>query len=279
MSHPLTINQIKSSLSVSDNYDTNLNDTLTVDSDNYSQNTGKEGTFELSFTAKDKSNNQSSPFVIKITMVDDIAPTLTGESSYKTNVKNKLDVETIFPQLIATDNIDTSPSVKINEDNYTKNYYKVGVYQISFTAKDKNNNISSPFIINIVVEDKEKPIFYVSQKFIGVDSSTQIPIEDIITLINEANNVNLENVTSLTIIEDNYTSNFSEEGTYIVKLKYEYADQKEIILESNIVVSTYEENLENKNTPKKTFWSVIRNFIINIWTYIKKIFIFFKRLI
>ena len=66
---------------------------------------------------------------------------------------------------------------------------------------------------------------------------------------------------------------------YNIKLKYEYTNKEEIILESNIVVSTYKESTKNKNTPKKTFWSVIRNLIFKIWNFIKKIFIFFKELI
>ena len=279
MSNPLTINQIKSSLSVTDNYDTNLSSAITPYSDNYSKNINKEGTFEIAFTAKDNSNNESLPFVVKVTMIDDIAPTINGETSYKTNVKTLLDTTTISEQLNAIDNIDQSPSIELQSNTYTQNYYKVGIYQLSFISKDKNNNISSPFTINIIVEDTEKPIFYVSKKFIGLDSTTQIPIEEIIQLINEANSIEPTNISSLTILEDNYTENFSKEGTYTIKLKYEYTNKEEIILESNIVVSTYKENTKNKNTPKKTFWSVIRNLIFKIWNFIKKIFIFFKELI
>lgn len=279
MSNPLTTSQIKNSITATDNYDKNLSTSITLHSDNYSSNTTKEGTFEISFIATDSSNNQSEPFIVRITMIDDIAPTITGETSYHTNVKTLLNINTIIDQLIATDNIDESPSIELKYDTYTENYYKVGIYQLSFVSLDKNNNLSSPFIINIIVEDTDKPIFYVSQKFIGLNSASQIPIEELIDLINEVNNIDQKDVVSLTVIEDTYSKNYSIEGTYKIKLKYEYETKEDVILESNIIVSTYKENTKNKNTPNKTFWSVIENLILKIWNFIKKIFMFFKKLV
>ena len=276
MSNPLNIDQIKDSLTISDNYDTNLKNII-IKEDNYSSNTQKEGTFTISFITYDNSNNESSPFIVSIRNIDDIAPTISGDSSYTVNVKSLLEVNTILDQLTITDNIDSSPTVEISSDTYTDSYYKVGIYQISVVAKDKNNNISSPFIINIITEDKDEPIFYISQKFIGINSSFEVPIEELITLVNELNNIESDKIIHTSIIENTYSENFSNPGTYTLKLKYEYENNEELIVESNIVVSNYLE--ENKNTPKKTLWSVIKDFILKIWNYIKQIFIFFKELI
>ena len=55
-------------------------------------------------------------------------------------------------KLIIEDNCDSSPIIELQQDNYTNQYYKVGIYQVSFIAKDKNQNISSPFTINILTE-------------------------------------------------------------------------------------------------------------------------------
>lgn len=276
MSNPLTIEQIKSSLSINDNYDTNLKN-LIIKSDNYSSNTTNEGTFDISFITHDNSNNESLPFTVSITMIDDIAPIINGNSSYTVNVKNLLDTSTILSQLIVTDNIDSSPVSEITADTYSSNYYKVGIYQITIVAKDKSNNTSTPFIINVVTEDKNEPIFYISQKFIGVNSSFEVPIEELITLVSELNDIENSAVIHTSIIENTYSDNFSTPGTYTLKIKYEYENNEELVIESNVVVSNYLE--QNKNTPKKTLWSVIKDFILKIWNYIKQIFIFFKELV
>jgi len=275
MSNPLTINQIKNTLTITDNYDSSL-DKLLILKDDYSSNTSKDGTYEVSFSAKDNSGNESSPFIIRIKMIDDIAPTIQGETSYKVNVKSLLDTNTISNQLNPIDNVDTRPQIQIIEDLYTNNYYKVGIYQVSFSCIDKNNNVSAPFIINIIVEDTDKPIFYVSQKFIGVDSTNQIKIEDLIDLVSETNNINQSNITNISILEDYYSSNYNKTGTYTIKIKYEYTDSSESIIESKIIVSDYSKNEAKKNTPKRTFWSVFKNLILKIWNYIKNIFSFFK---
>ena len=276
MSNPLSTEQIKSSLSINDNYDTNLKN-LIIKTDNYSSNMDKEGNFTMSFITYDNSNNESLPFTITITVVDDISPLISGNSSYSVNIKNLLDIETILSQLVVTDNIDSAPSTEITSDTYSNNYYKVGIYQITVVAKDKNNNTSIPFVINIVTEDQSEPIFYISQKFIGVNASFEVPIEELITLVKELNGIETTKVIHTSIVENTYSDNFSTPGTYTLKVKYEYENNEELIVESNIVVSNYVE--QNKNTPKKTLWSVIKDFILKIWNYIKQIFIFFKELI
>ena len=176
-----------------------------------------------------------------------------------------------------TDNVDSAPSTEITSDTYSNNYYKVGIYQITVVAKDKNNNTSIPFVINIVTEDQSEPIFYISQKFIGVNASFEVPIEELITLVKELNGIETTKIIHTSIVENTYSDNFSTPGTYTLKVKYEYENNEELIVESNIVVSNYVE--QNKNTPKKTLWSVIKDFILKIWNYIKQIFIFFKELI
>ena len=280
MSNPLTIEQIKSTLTVEDNYDTNLNNTITVESDNYSSNISKEGKFQISFIAKDNSNNVSPKFTITITNIDDIAPIINGELSYSTSIKNLIDISTILNQLTVTDNVDTNPLIELKEDTYTSNYHKVGLYHISFVAKDKNNNISPTFIVNIITEDLDKPIFYISKKFIGVDINAKIPIDEIINLVNEANNIDTQTIKSIIILEDNYSQNTTTPGTYSLKLKYTHTDNSQTLLESSITIldSNIQEKEENKST-HNNFWSALKTLLIKLWNFIKRIFLFFKELI
>jgi len=277
MSNPLTTDQIKGTIKITDNYDKNLNN-LKITLDDYTSNITKEGTFTITLVALDNSNNESLPFSIKITMIDDIPPVIEGETAYKVNIKNKLNISTILNKLSLKDNTDSSPTIEIENDTYTPSFYKIGVYQISFVAKDKNNNQTAPFTINVITEDTEAPIFYISQKFIAVDSSFQIPVEELITLVSESNNIDKQYLSKITILENNYSDNYSNKGTYKLKIKYENELSNEIIIESNIIVDSYSKE-QTKNTPKKSFWSAIRQLFIKIYKSIKKIFSFFKRLI
>lgn len=279
MSNPLTIEEIKSTLKITDNYDKDLY-LIEVYEDFYTQNTNKEGDFKISFITTDNSNNKSLPFTITVKVIDDIPPQINGENSYKVNVKNILNIENLAKQLVAIDNVDSSPTIELEENTYTENYYKVGIYQISFIAKDKNNNISAPFTINIITEDTDKPIFYISKKFISVDSSLQIPIEELITLINEINNIDSNTITNVNVIENSYSDNFNKEGLYTLKLEYTYDNFPNKIIESNIIVEDYlKKDTQNKNTPKNSFWSVIKNLFAKIWKFITSIFLWFKKLI
>lgn len=279
MSNPLTIEQIKSTLTITDNYDTNLN-ILNIENDNYSPNKTNEGLFEISFTALDNSNNESLPFTVKVNVIDDIPPIIEGQYSYTVNIKNLLQTSTIIEQLSVKDNVDDNPIVEILNDSYTANYYKVGAYQISLIAKDKNANNSSTFIINIITEDKDKPIFYISQKFISLNPTNQIPIEELIDIISLQNNIDKNNINNIEIIENTYSSNYSSNGNYKIKLDYSLKDTSSIVIETNILVEDLTANSkQNKSTPKKTFWSTIKSFFNKIWNFIKQIIIWFKQLI
>lgn len=278
MSNPLTIDQIKSTLTISDNYDKNLK-TLEIIENNYSNNITNEGTFNISFITYDNSNNGSIPFLVQITMIDDLPPTISGSASYTVNVNTLLSIETIKKQLTIKDNVDKSPAIELKSDTYSDNYFKVGIYQISFCALDKYQNKSTPFIINIIVQDTDKPIFYISQKFISVDSSTQIPIEELIELITEINNIDNNTIKNLNIIENSYSENYSKEGVYSIKMEYENDTSNKVILESNIVVTNYKEDTTTKKTPKNNFWSTLKNFFIKIYSFFKKLFYKLKNLI
>jgi hypothetical protein len=213
-------------------------------------------------------------------MIDDISPIIEGLSSYTVNIKNLLKIDTFLNQLKASDNVDPQPLIEVQTDSYSANYYKTGIYQISFIAKDKSNNVSTPFIINIIAEDTEKPIFYISQKFIGVDSNTKIPIENLIDIVSEINDINLNDINNISIISDTYSPNFPNTGTYKLQLKYEYNNDTHSLLETNIIIfdNTQKEKV-NKNTPKRTFWCILKNLFEKLINFIKRIFTFFRKLI
>lgn len=276
MSNPLNVNQIKSSLTVTDNYYNIANSSINIVKDNFTGNEQKEGSFTILFNVIDPSNNISDNFVVTIKNLDDIPPIINGESSYEISNKTLLNLDEILNKLTASDNIDNNPTIELLNDTYTDSYFKIGLYQISFIAKDKNNNISLPYIININVKDFTKPTIYISKKFIGIDGNANINIQDIIEIIETTNNINPNNLLSFEIVKDEYTPNRNTPGEYFVELSYEYENGDYINIETCIVVDSYNQTTkeEIKSTPKKTFWSAIKEIFLKIWNYIKYFFSF-----
>lgn len=274
LSNPLTIEQIKNSLTIEDNYDTISNQNIKLIQDNYTNNINKEGLFKISFQVNDNSNNTSDEFTITLENYDDICPTLSGQQEYKISNKNKLNLTDLTNQLITKDNIDENPKIQITEDNYSTNFYTPGIYQVTYISKDKNDNFSNPLTINIIVEDTTKPTFYISKKFIGIDGSSNISIDQLLEIIEETNNIDTTNLLSYEIAKDEYSANKNIPGTYKIEVKYQYENNENISIETYIVVDDYTKKEEQKNTPKKNFWSVVKNFLIKIWNFIKYIFTF-----
>lgn len=277
MSNPLTIQQIKDSLSVEDNYYEISNSFITVHTDNYTGNEQKEGLFTVSFKVRDLSNNISNAFIVTISTYDDIPPEINGESYYETNYKTLLDLNSLSNNLIVKDNIDDYPKIELLNDNYSNQHFKIGIHKIFFYAIDKNGNKSSPFGISINVKDLTSPTIYISQKFIGIDNNSNIDIKDIIEIIETNNNISTNNLLSFEIVKDEYTPNKTIPGEYLVELNYEYENGEEINIETKIIIDSFnskESKEQPKNTPKQTFWSVLKDFFLKIWNFVKYIFSF-----
>lgn len=276
MSNPVTINQIKDSLSISDNYYIIDPSSITVHQDTYTGNEQKEGVFDISFKVSDPSDNISDEFIVHINTYDDIPPSITGDSIYDISYKKLLDLKNISKTLIANDNIDESPTIELYIDKYSENYFKIGIHTASFIAKDKNGNTSEPYVININVKDLSKPTIYISQRFIGIDGNANIDIKDIIEIIETNNNISDNGLLSFNIIKDEYSSNKNKAGEYLIELQYEYENGDNINIKTKIIVENYtSQNIkEIKNTPKNNFWSVIKSFLYNLWNFIKYIFSF-----
>jgi len=275
MSNPLKLEEIKSTLTISDNYYSLNYSNLKVIEDNYSNSLEKEGTFTISFNVTDPSNNTSKTHTIKIENYDDIVPIISGDNAYEVSNKILLNLENIKKNLTINDNIDNNPIIELTSDNYTPNYHKIGIYQITYTATDKNGNQSSPYTINITIKDVTKPTFYISQKFIGVDGSANITLDQLIDIIEETNNISENNLLNYTVITDEYSPNKNIPGTYLVQLTYEYENQENINIETYVIVENYS-NITDKNiiNTKKSIWKKIKNFFIKIWNIIKIIFSF-----
>lgn len=119
------LNNILSEFKVIDNVDDNLE--LIIESDSYSESL-TTGTYYITLSATDKTNNISSPFTIKIEIVDillnlnQIVISLPNSKLYSQEEINKI--------------INFDSSYKLIQDTYSPNYNSIGEHKIEYELED-----------------------------------------------------------------------------------------------------------------------------------------------
>lgn len=147
--------------------------------------------------------------------VDNVAPVITGETHYITNVDNPVTEATIKSGLSAYDNKDgylgSSSFVKVS-DTYTANKNKVGVWLLKYRVTDSSGNYSE-ITINVNVKDIVKPTITGQSSYTVVYNQTQ-------NLTTVKNNLTVTDnyYTGLTaeVVTDNYTANKNKVGAWTI---------------------------------------------------------------
>lgn len=286
LSSPLTLSRIKSDLIVLDNHDGNLINKIEVLEDTYTNNKTNLGVYHVTFIVKDNSNNTSQPFIISIITIDDIPPTIEGNTSFYSLTNEKIDVINIKLSLNANDNIDgdLTNEIILNEDTYTENYYIEGSHFLTFYVTDKSGNISNLFKVKMIVKESHDIIDNLNNSHLTFSTKTLKNDHDIFSLLN----IDINNYISILPLENSYSKSYNIQGNYKIIYEVTYNDYSTKNLIINI--STYDEenneiSIENQNeTPnkevkikekKETTLNKIVSFFKNIFN---KIISFFKNL-
>lgn len=272
MSNPVTEATIRSKLSVTDNYDSNLSVTLV--NDGFTGNERKAGSFTITYQATDKSGNVSAIHTVTITNYDDIAPVITGEKNLSVASTGIITSDYIINNhLTVTDNISTGLKAVLVEDNYTDNHTKVGTYTMTFKATDANGNVSETFTVNITVVDDIPPVFWVSLDFFSVEDSLQLTHEQIVAVLLAQNEIDSTQVVAYKVVEDDYTANALSVGKYAVSYQLQLASGEVMTLSTNINVIGEEtvdnEVIENTEEEKGTLEKV-GDALKKAWNWVKE---------
>lgn len=275
MSSPITREYIESQLSVSDNVDSNVS--LTLVSDGFTGKENVSGNKTIVYRATDSAGNTSKDYTITINCVDDIKPTITGESNYTTSYKVALDINNIKSALTLKDNLTTNLSLEEVSNNYRGNESIPGTYHIVYRTTDGVGNISDPFTITIVVDDKIPPVFYTSGLFIGISQANTLTHEEIIDVL-----LNMEEIfngsTSVALLDlGGYdVAGVNSPGVYTLSYRLVAEDGVESeVKTATINVLGEEEIKENDEKVQieqrvKNLWGKIGDFINNLWKWIVK---------
>jgi len=126
-----------------------------------SVNTAVVGSYIITYTAKDSSNNTATDTRVVNVINDNIAPviTLNGSSTVTINVGTNY----VDAGAIATDNIDGNLTGSIIRTNPINASSTVGVYSVIYTVTDSSNNTTVAIrTVNIIVPDTVAPVLTVN---------------------------------------------------------------------------------------------------------------------
>ena len=237
---PISIEDIKAGLSVSDNYDSGLQ--LELIQDNYSSNTNKVGVHTVTFKAKDSSNNESDVCTVSITVEDKIKPVISGPTTIKVPSSKPLTKEEFKSKFTINDGLDgeitLTDGMITGYENYINYYKKVGDYTVTINVADKNGN-NATLSVTIKVEDKISPEISFDDYFIVLEQGQSLTPEQIKEYASKVLGVSLDAITEVT---GEYDTNVA--GTY--KLSVKTVDGKEHVINLSVTEKVVENTREMK---------------------------------
>lgn len=242
MSSPITETTIRSQMSVSDNYDSDL--VITLKNDSFTGNEQTKGTYTITYSAVDSSENVAVDKIVTVYVVDDIAPVINVPNDTITvSTSKNLSWEETLEGVTVTDNVDgnlTSSIVK-SEDTYANNRYFLGTYKRVIQVADSSGNIAQA-TINIKVVDLDAPVIYVQNRLLAID--VVLTEDQLANAIAQVNNINYQSYSFTT---NDYLGNEAVEGTYATAITFALDNDETMVVETDVVVK----NSETEKEPAK----------------------------
>ena len=212
----LTDAELRTLFTASDNYDASSDLTYSYDFSSYKTNYKKVGTYTISCTVKDSSDNSiTKTTTVKVT--DTTKPTISGTNKTTGNSAclSQAELKALFSYSDDTSST-ANITLAISNDGYTANYKKPGTYQVTARATDEAGNYSTA-TVTITVTDTTKPTISATNKTTG--NSTCLSQAELKALFTVSDDVSLAANISLVITNDGYTANYKKPGTYQVTAK------------------------------------------------------------
>ncbi|HHX79759.1 MAG TPA: DUF5011 domain-containing protein [Acholeplasmataceae bacterium] len=131
---------------------------------------------------------------------------------YRTNINNPLTVGELKNALKAVDYIDgdLTAEIEVIEDTYSLNCDKIGTYYLTFEVIDKAGN-RSEFQIYLEIFDDTPPEVS-GNNYLVTSPNDLLSLEEIKGFLQVSDNYDFE--IELSVLEDEYTSNYSKIGNY-----------------------------------------------------------------
>lgn len=214
------INSFKSTLNVSDNYDTLTHQDIGIKSDGYTSKKTTLGTYTVVFNVFDSSDNEGT-FSKSVRVVDNVKPTFSGPTIISTSNNTLLSESDVRAQLTASDFIDGNVTNKITlvEDNYSGKGNKVGSYTIIYSVADNAGNTATHTVTIQRIDEIPPTIWVVDGVSIRVTPTTPIDRETIVDILEATGQLTVNATTTFSFPLDEYSGNEETPGIYSMSVK------------------------------------------------------------
>lgn len=285
----ISIDEIKSKLTVSDNHDNLTTNDLVLVENSYSGlgnilSWQKLGFYSVKFTCTDSSGNVGE-FTVNIEVVDNIAPIIKnkdGESITEINIVKErnlfLSFNEIYSLFTLEDEIDgvisNTDYYTVVSNSYENNANKVGKYVIGMKLYDFHENAAS-LTINIEVVDKIAPVFVVNKHQLFIKNNVVLTENDVVSILKSLGYIDNTNSSSRASVEmTNYTENAANPGIYTVSANILSSTGVEKDVELLVNVSEHDPNY-NEVDEISFFQKIINFFKITLPNVVSNIGEFF----
>ena len=253
MSNPKELTVILDELPLTDNYNVESEITTTILVDNYTSSSDQVGSYTVTLLLEDKSMNTTS-VTLYLNVIDDIAPFISGPSSYSISYINPLTLDQIIELFTVSDNYDNLSTQNMNVvlNTYTTRNTDTGVFIIEFEVSDSSLNTTT-HSMEISVIDDQAPIIYIDDYLVALSVNASFTTEDALSIL--INNHELPNKSyTIAVLNDEYTGNENHPGTYLYSLLF--TDTEGTSLQKDFLVKvSVEEQLVDSSL-------IVRNIIV-----------------
>lgn len=214
------IANFKSTLTVTDNYDSLTASDITIKSDTYSTNKSKLGTWNVVFEVADSSGNVST-FTKPIKVIDNVAPVFSGIETLTKSYTEVMTLSDIIAQVTANDEIDGNLTNKITvtNDGFTGKSNKVGTHYIELSVTDNAGNTTTRTITVKVIDDQAAGWYITNGVSINLTPGTELTRTQIVELLHKSGQVLAPANARVTYLTDTYSENIGTPGTYTLAFR------------------------------------------------------------
>ncbi len=219
LSEKILLDDILQTISVSDNVDSMSANDLVVIEDTYSV-ANSVGSYNITVEAEDSSLNVTS-LSIRVDLVDMNGPTIIGpEALYLYTIDLPLSNQEIREYFTIIDDVDgTNVSVQFINDTYQQTQ-EPGVYGVTIKAFDTLANSKTRNITIHVIENRG-PVFSTDEIILSIDAANLMTDEDLIEWFTNHTLSLGHDISSVSILYNEYENHSKEEGNYYVYMNYE----------------------------------------------------------
>ena len=258
----LNLDEFKTSLIATDNYDGVISDNIIIQSDDYTLSKDNTGEYNVTFSVKDSSGNLTIyPVKVIVEEGDFTPPVINGDDVMYTDVNSNLGNNDIISKYTAIDDIDgdISKNIVIIRNEYMYNKTKRGLYNVTLEVTDSHGNQTTK-IVTIVNMETEVPVFLLSPLFVTIKDEMNLKnYSDIINFLVDNKTIDDNNYV---ITYEDFLINQNEEGNHLIQLR-KIGNTEDI----NIIM-----NVKKENEVKPSFSYKVKSFFKNIYSSIKSFF-------